>query len=118
VSTPNPQCVERYAFGHYWAGWDMPRHLFIYSPQVLKHALELAGFEVLNVVSYSGGYSVLSLTLENLLRDKIAGQKVRNALETVIKFPLMRLLFLPYYFLAGRLNISSVMTIFARRKER
>jgi SAM-dependent methyltransferase len=118
VSTPNPKCVERYLFGPYWAGWDAPRHLYIYSPEVLKRALNRAGFEVLGISSYSGGYSVLALTLENLLRDRLAKGRLRRILNAVIKSPIARAAGYPYYFLAGQLNISSVMTVFARRKER
>ncbi len=117
VSTPNPHSLERYIFGRYWAGWDAPRHLYIYSPEVLKRALERARFEVIHIRSYSGGYSVLALTLENLIRDKISDrrQKLREFLNRVINFPLLRAISVPYYYVAGRLNLGSVMTIFARR---
>jgi len=30
VSLPNPDSLEARAFGEYWAGWDIPRHLHLW----------------------------------------------------------------------------------------
>lgn len=117
ISTPNPTCIERHLFGPYWAGWDTPRHLYIYTPEVIQHALDRAGFEVISVSSYSGGYSVLALTIENLLRDKGAPEWLRRAASTILRSFWIRALSNPYYYLAGYLNTSSVMTVIARPKE-
>lgn len=42
VLVPNVDSAEARAFGSYWHGLELPRHLFHYSPQSLKRLAELA----------------------------------------------------------------------------
>ena len=48
VLVPNIDSAEARAFGSYWHGLELPRHLFHYSPAALKFLAQAAG---LNVVS-------------------------------------------------------------------
>jgi len=116
ISVPNPDCIEAKIFGQYWAGLDAPRHLYIYSRYTLQRALELAGFTVKEIVSFTGRYHVLALSLNFLIDDKVPNERLRTLLKRVVSSPLLRLLTLPYYALVDRWNQSSVMTVFAKRQ--
>lgn len=48
VEVPNLHGFWRYVFGRYWLPWFIPQHLSHFSPQTLRRALELAGFEVVH----------------------------------------------------------------------
>jgi hypothetical protein len=102
-------------FGPYWAGLDAPRHLYIYSRHTLERYLALTGFEIQDVVSFTGGHSVLSISVEEWLDENVGSERWRTWLERAIRSVPLRLMTLPYYTIAGRLNQSSVMTIFAQR---
>lgn len=45
VLVPNVESAEARAFGTYWHGLEMPRHLFHYSPESLKFLAESAGLQ-------------------------------------------------------------------------
>ncbi|HXF69362.1 MAG TPA: class I SAM-dependent methyltransferase [Thermoflexus sp.] len=115
MSVPNPDCIEAKLLGCYWAGLDAPRHLYIYSQRTLGQALARAGFTMRKIISFTGRYHVLALSLEFVIDDKISSEKWRRWLKGVIRSIPMRLLALPYYAIADRLNQSSVMTVFAQR---
>ena len=117
ISLPNPDCIEAKIFGRYWAGLDAPRHLYIYSRHTLERALALAGFTVKKVVSFTGRYHVLALSLEFWLDDKVPNERMRHWLKRIINSLPLRLLTLPYYTVADRWNQSSVMTVFAQCQE-
>ena len=117
MSLPNPDCIEAKVFGPYWAGLDAPRHLYIYSRHTLEQVLTLTGFEMEEVTSFTGRYHVLALSVGHWLDEKVTSERWRHWLKrTIISLPL-RLLALPYYTIADRWNQSSVMTVFARRRE-
>ena len=49
VLVPNIDSAEARAFGSYWHGLELPRHLFHYSPAALKFLAESAGLRVVSL---------------------------------------------------------------------
>jgi SAM-dependent methyltransferase len=47
--TPNARSLGGTVFGRDWLGWDVPRHLFIFSPEAIRTVLERAGFRRVRV---------------------------------------------------------------------
>ncbi len=116
LSLPNPDCLEARLFGLYWAGWDVPRHLYIFSRSVLERLLAEAGFQLQEVSSFTGRYYVLVLSTQLCLAEHLASQRLRQLILAVMRSWPARALALPWYALADRWNQSSVMTVFARRR--
>jgi SAM-dependent methyltransferase len=52
ITTDNVASLDRRAFGEYWYGFDVPRHLNLFSPETLSRVLAGAGF-VVRLVRYS-----------------------------------------------------------------
>jgi SAM-dependent methyltransferase len=57
LACPVVDSWEARLFGRYWAGYDVPRHLFVYSRRVLEWALGRAGFEASEVPNVVWGYN-------------------------------------------------------------
>jgi len=114
VGIPNPDSLEARLLGQYWLGWDLPRHLNLFRPLTLKYHFAALGFETESIRSFTAGYGVLILSLENWLRAKRLNAEVIGKFLRI--WPL-RLLTLPYYAgPANWYNLSSIMVVFARRK--
>jgi len=52
VLVPNIDSAEGRVFGSYWAGLELPRHLFHYSPPSLKFLAEAAGLSVVSLETH------------------------------------------------------------------
>lgn len=115
LSLPNPDCLEARLFGPYWAGWDVPRHLHIFSLPVLERLLTETGFQIQEISSFTGRYYVLVLSTQLWLAERLASQRLRQLILAVMRSWPARALALPWYALADRWNQSSIMTVFARR---
>jgi len=46
VVTPNINSLGRYSFGEYWRGLEVPRHVFLFSPDAMKSCAERSGLVV------------------------------------------------------------------------
>ena len=45
---PNVNSMDRFWHGPYWSGWDVPYHLWHFSPKTITQLLNTAGFEQIN----------------------------------------------------------------------
>jgi len=46
ITVPNSASLEAGLFGPAWTPWELPRHLYHFSPVTIRHVLEKAGFRV------------------------------------------------------------------------
>lgn len=49
ISVPNPDCLSSKVFGQHWAGYDFPRHLFLFGRNALSRMADKAGFKLQGV---------------------------------------------------------------------
>ncbi len=45
IGVPNTDALNRRIFGKYWVGYDVPRHLYSYSPEILKKYAQKVGLK-------------------------------------------------------------------------
>ena len=46
IAVPNYTSSDASTYGEYWAAYDVPRHLYHFSPASMKHLAELKGFKI------------------------------------------------------------------------
>lgn len=114
ASVPNPTCIEARLFGDAWVGWDRPRHLYLFTPSVLRRYYEDAGLRLFTIESFSGrlGLTLLSVGFWCNARG-IPEQKWRPWTDAIYNWP-VRVLSWPFYWIAEAFNKTTVMTAFAR----
>lgn len=78
VALPNAGSWERRAFGAFWDGWDIPRHVHHFHPPSLRYLLRAMDFEVVDF-SYEWD-SLFSRSMANRLRQNLPYS------ERVLKF--------------------------------
>ena len=52
IRIPNPESLAARVFGKYWAGLDLPRHLFLFRKNLLVKMAEKAGFALVGTSSW------------------------------------------------------------------
>lgn len=115
--TPNAAGLEARIFGRFWAGWDRPRHLHVFTPTVLQEYLNQAGFHEVEIISFSGRLSVTLLSLRYWLTARgWSLARAERLVNRLYNLPL-RLLTLPLYLIAERLNQTTGMTAFATLRD-
>ena len=49
VAVPNPASRDAHAYGTFWAGYDVPRHLYHFSPESMQVLMKKHGFEIIKI---------------------------------------------------------------------
>jgi SAM-dependent methyltransferase len=63
ISCPMADSPERWVFGRYWAGYDVPRHLFSFSRSTLRALLEGTGFRASELPGVVIGFNSLRISV-------------------------------------------------------
>jgi 2-polyprenyl-3-methyl-5-hydroxy-6-metoxy-1,4-benzoquinol methylase len=88
---PNVASLEGRAFGRLWHGLDVPRHLFHFSPETIRRALETSGFSIERIVPEFGASS-LSLSFTHLFNSMLGRRRRPSVRLTYGLLPLTSLL--------------------------
>ncbi|MBI3967946.1 MAG: class I SAM-dependent methyltransferase [Chloroflexi bacterium] len=114
MSTPDTSSLDSALLGRYWAGLDVPRHLYIFDRTTLATVLARAGLEPVGWRNFTGNYHTLRLSLGFVLDERVGSPGARRALRRLVGSPGARALCLPYSAVVNRLQRGPVVTVFAR----
>lgn len=114
LSVPNWNSVERKIFGQYWSGFDPPRHLYVFTDEILSSILNKAGFSILARICFMPGYFSFILSIERWLNSK--NEKLSTIAGSFLNFPGMRLPFEPWFSLSNMRGKGPIIAYFARKK--
>jgi hypothetical protein len=114
MQIPNPQSLDATLFGAYWIGLDMPRHLYLFAPEVVEAMLAHSGFHIVSRHCASGGYGAFVASLR-LWTEEQAPESVKRLVAGLSRGFVFRLLLTPYIYLAYFLDKGPEITIFCRK---
>lgn len=115
-SVPNLDSFEARLFGRYWAGWDVPRHLHIFSQDVIRRYLKESGWELTEIFCMTGRMWLFNLSLQHWLQNEVKSESKRHWIMGLAKSIPVRLIMLPYFAVVERLKKGSITAVVATRK--
>lgn len=115
LSLPNPTCPEAQIFGDSWIGWDRPRHLYLFTPDILQKYLCDAGFGKIRLESLGGRLGLSLMSLEMFLKTKGVSEKNGKRIKNLLYNWPFRLGSWPIYKLGEITNNTTVMNVFVER---
>ncbi len=114
---PNWHSVDARLFGKYWAGLDMPRHLYVFPRPALKELLAKSGFKITEAKCFFGSHGAFALSLQFLLEEKVSQRAFREFLLWLIYSEPARLIASPYFYLVDRLGRGPIITMICIKRE-
>lgn len=116
-SIPNLHSWEHRLFGRYWIGWELPRHLYYPTQELMESMLESVGLRVRGWRCIGGAYISFLASLRFWLHEVIGSAGLASRLLAFAGALPTRLLVAPLFALITRLNRASIITGFAQREE-
>jgi len=113
IRVPLLDAWDRRLFGRYWAGWDAPRHLTLFSKHTLDLMLTQTGFHVEGTASISGSYHAFVLSIRFWARQYLS-PAAQGLLRSILEALPMRLAAAPFFRLVDCLNKSTETMVVAR----
>lgn len=117
IRIPNLEGVEARLFGKSWIGWDLPRHLYLFPRQALITALKQIGFHVEAISCLATSHAAFILSLQFCLENRYHRWiHWPDLIQTIGNSMLVRLLLGPFFWVLDKALLSSLITIFARKR--
>jgi len=110
---PNWDSWDAALFGPYWNGFDVPRHLYVFSREVMVRMLKQAGFTGIGYRCYFSGYFTFRTSLRRWLRGRWPQAWWRPWLERLLDIPGIRFPLEPLFWLADRIGRGPAITFWA-----
>lgn len=115
-SIPNLRSWEYHLLGKYWMGWELPRHLYYPSLELMGAMAREVGLNVQDWRCLSGAYVSFLLSLRFWLEGVAGRTGLTRALLALSGALPTRLLAAPLFALITWLNRASLITGFAQRE--
>jgi SAM-dependent methyltransferase len=114
---PNGNSWEAKIFNSYWAGLDPPRHLYVFTPKLIKLILHKNNFKVLDLNTLWGGFSTFLLSLQFLQTSRSTNKFLILWLLIMLNRPFARVVFSPVFRILGLGLRGSEITVTATISE-
>lgn len=109
VRVPNVESLDAKIFGGTWAGWDAPRHLFLFSRGTLDRLFRAAGFRPLAYSCASGANTTFLLSLRFWLVAKGVSERIWRGVTGLLGHPVIRLAMAPVFFVVSRTGLGPLL---------
>ncbi len=117
LNLPNPDSWERKWFGSSWAGWDIPRHLFLFPLHTLDRFLNNAKLQRFDLYSFTGRHGAMILSLREWLSHRQWSESRKRVILRVVGSLPAQIMTYPFYNILNWINKSSYMAVYARKVE-
>lgn len=111
---PNVNSIWRKVFKRSWIGYELPRHLYLYPPNVLREMLESSGLNIVEKKCIAGSHGTLMLDLRRWNKDRKSKllSKILEKGEDYVPFRLLT--FLPLWIL-DKLMLGTNITYIVKK---
>jgi ubiquinone/menaquinone biosynthesis C-methylase UbiE len=109
-SLPNLDSWDATLFKHYWVGYDVPRHMHVFSSRTLNLLLSQTGFVEIKRNCVAGSHFYFMSNVMFYLRSKMPRHWLTNLVWHIHHSISLRLLTAPYFFLSDTLVKSTTVT--------
>jgi len=113
---PNYDSTQRKQFGKYWAGYEPPRHLYVFSPKILSQMLEKTNLTMIDWTTKSSNYLTFVLSIRFVLTGKGIKRTTREQILQWLNHPISRLAFAPFFYVGGIFEKGPLLVVTAQRQ--
>jgi SAM-dependent methyltransferase len=116
VAVPIADCLDAKLFGKYWSGYDIPRHLGVYSRETLRSVLLDTGFKSVTFESFIGGFDSYRISINFWLEESFEKRDLLVKIYRIAGNSLAwRILMIPYFTIVNAMGLGSTLVAVASR---
>ena len=116
INYHNLRAIDRRLFDRFWCGYELPRHLYLFSDRLLGDLLAEHGLHEVERQCLYGSQASTTTTLLFLARTYFENSVARRV-HDLLYSKIVRLVCLPYFYITDRLLLGSNVTAVYRKAD-
>ena len=112
-NTPNLDSLDAKIFKQYWIGFELPRHMYVFSEETISRLMQTTDFKIINNLCFYGQHAAAMSSVRFLLRSKL-NNRYKFIEDFLFSYPLKGLL-APIFYVQDKMKKSSQVTIVAKK---
>lgn len=117
VNHPNLDSIDRSIFGRFWAGFELPRHLYLFPTKLLEELMIERGFQQVERLCLYGSHAGTSTSFKFAIQHFTDRKHLEEFFARITLGKLARVLLLPYFKIIDLLKIGSNVTVVFKKQE-
>ncbi len=110
VNHPNLDSLDRRLFGRFWAGFELPRHLYLFPTNLLKDLMNQRSFQQIERLCLYGSHAGTSTSLKFLIQHVVGSRYFSEVFTRIALSKGARILLVPYFKIIDALKLGSNVT--------
>ncbi|WP_420629795.1 class I SAM-dependent methyltransferase [Candidatus Leptofilum sp.] len=110
VNHPNLDSIDRYLFGRFWAGFELPRHLYLFPTKLLNDLMEQRNFRQVERNCLYGSHAGTSTSLRFYIQYVFGSGVLSKIFTRIALSKVARILSVPYFKVIDALKMGSNVT--------
>jgi 2-polyprenyl-3-methyl-5-hydroxy-6-metoxy-1,4-benzoquinol methylase len=115
VNHPNLDSIDRRLFGAFWAGYELPRHLYLFPADLLRRLLAEYGLREVEQRCLYGSHAASATSVWFMAAAYGGRGRASRAVRRVVGSKLCRLVAMPYFQMIDRRGLGSNVTVVFKR---
>ncbi len=118
IRVPNLDSWDVKLFGTNWAGYDAPRHLYVFTRRTLTALLRKTGFRVVDHSCAIGSYMTFAISVRFWLTARGVSEPMQRRIHSILYAPITRLASAPFFMAPNWIGRGPLLVTTARKVER
>ncbi len=115
LSTVLTDALDARLFGRFWVGYEVPRHLYVFSKQTLGRMLSESGFHIADIQILYGSNYALSDNVRFALRGRDAPRWLHGGMFGLLRSRPWRWISAPFFKVLDLLKLTTPATLFCNK---
>jgi 2-polyprenyl-3-methyl-5-hydroxy-6-metoxy-1,4-benzoquinol methylase len=111
INHPNVESMDRRVFGRYWCGFELPRHIYLFPPQLLQMLLAEHGLVEVERRCLYGSHAASATSLTFILESYFGKNRYTDLAQRFLFSKICRLMFAPLFWLLDQRRGGSNVTV-------
>jgi len=115
INHPNLESIDRWLFGRFWLGYELPRHLYLFPTELLRRLMADQGMAEVERRCLYGSHAASSTSLTFIAEAYLGQGRASRVIGAILFSKICRALFVPYFRLVDQWGLGSNVTVVFKR---
>jgi ubiquinone/menaquinone biosynthesis C-methylase UbiE len=115
INHPNIDSIDRHLFGHFWIGYELPRHMYLFPAYLLRRLMAEQGLYEVERRCFYGSHAATSTSLTFVCEAYCGKGHISQTINRIAFSKVARVLMVLYFKIIDQMQLGSNITVIFKK---